>query len=583
MKYHNFTKIYVNGSSLTAGGGLDQDMIKNEYKKLYGVEWGNEKDVTYPKHIANHFGVGLIHDAYSGSGAPRLVRRTYEYIEEVGIDKARKTLFLLEITSPVHRVDQYYQEIGDYAITNVRYDDDRNIGNISGIQIQETTTKDGIKYPREFFEGKITQETKDYLSKFHNPVAYVDKYRGELVGLFSFLEKNNIEFFYWFDDESIKNPYDEFYSSLDPKRNLKFGDYNCVNQFCTFNGQTIRDEVPGITDDRHPGYFGNKMYADKIITMLEGRLKPRLFAFGDSHTKTFKAHFDAGTVWAKEYFDFLGEVPETYSEIMSKSYGIELFNYGIGGCSNYTIFDQFMNNYKSIKPNDIVVFGWTAINRFKLANNVNMFVDILPNTPHPKQNDDVDLSSTQQLSINRDTHSVWWTEITQFMDVIKSLLPKNKIYHWTWVNPEVVVSNNIWSQESIDLKHSLLIPNWRDADENLKEVIKNNCDYVVDLKTDVNLVEMKRLADNGKKIAIINIEYGTSEQQRFAHNEFNIKHFGSINYKKKCFDNMIPYKKYSLIKDETNGGVMDGHTGRVGHMELAEHLMSIIENKKGSN
>jgi hypothetical protein len=38
--------------------------------------------------------------------------------------------------------------------------------------------------------------------------------------------------------------------------------------------------------------------------------------------------------------------------------------------------------------------------------------------------------------------------------------------------------------------------------------------------------------------------------------------------------------KYSLIKDETNGGVMDGHTGKIGHIQLAKQLMSLMENKK---
>jgi hypothetical protein len=38
--------------------------------------------------------------------------------------------------------------------------------------------------------------------------------------------------------------------------------------------------------------------------------------------------------------------------------------------------------------------------------------------------------------------------------------------------------------------------------------------------------------------------------------------------------------KYSLIKDETNGGVMDGHTGKIGHIQLSQQLMSLIENKK---
>ena len=182
MKYYNFNTIYVNGSSLTAGGGLDQDIIKNEYKKLYNVEWGNEKDITYPKYIANHFNVTLTHDAFSGSGAPRLVRRTYEHIEKIGMDKVRNTLFLFEITSPVHRVDQYYNEIGDYVITNVRYDDDKNVGALTGIQIHDVITKDKIKYSQKYFEGRITNETKEYLTKYHNPVAYVDKYRGEMVG-----------------------------------------------------------------------------------------------------------------------------------------------------------------------------------------------------------------------------------------------------------------------------------------------------------------------------------------------------------------------------------------------------------------
>lgn len=579
MKYVKFDTIYVNGSSLTAGGGLDQPLVKREYKRLYDVEWNDEKDVTYPKYIADYFNCKLIHDAYSGSGAPRLVRRTYEHIQKIGIEKAQKTLFLFEITSPVHRVDQYYNVIGDYAITNVRYDDN-NLGELSSIQIHKTTTRDNITYPYEFFEGKITEETKQYFKKYHNPVMYVEKYRGLLVGLFSFLEKNNIEYFYWFDDDSMKNPYGYFYDPLDKKRDLKFESYNCVNQFCTNNKKTIKDEVPGITDDRHPGYFGNKLFSEQVIKMIENRIKPRLFAFGDSHTKTFKSHFEAGTVWAKEYFNYIGEIPKTYTEIIANNYNMELFNFGVGGCSNYTVFQEFMDNYKKIKPNDIIVFGWTAVNRFRLANNVNCFVDILPNTPHPKQNDDVDLSSTQQLSVNRDTHSVWWTEVTQFIDIIKTLLPNNEIYHWTWVDPEIVVSNNIWSQESIDLKHTLLIPNWRDTDVKMKEVITNNCDYIVDLKTEVDLVEIKKLADNGKKIAVINIEYGTPENIRFVHNDLNIHHYGSFNHKKECYSRMIPYKKYSLIKDETNGMVMDGHTGKIGHQELAQQLIDLISHKK---
>jgi hypothetical protein len=578
MKLKKFDTIYVNGSSLTAGGGLGDKAIKNEYKKLYNLEWDNEKDVTYPKYIADHFECKLVHDAFSGAGAPRLIRRTYEYIKEVGLKKARKTLFLFEITSPVHRVDFYVEEVGEYVITNVRYDNNNNTGGLSSIQMHETTNKYGVKYDYEFFEGRITNDVKDYLSKYHNPVVYTNKHVGELVGLFSFLEKSGIEFFYWFDDESIKNPFDDFYSDLDPRKSLKFENYNCVNQYCNFNGMSIKDELKDFTDDRHPGYFGSKSFAEKTIKMIENRLKPKLWVFGDSHTETFKSHLNAKSNWAIPYFDFIGSMPDNFSEIIAKKYDIELINLGKGGSSNYTIFDRFIDEYKNIKPNDIVIFGWTSINRFKLANNVNGFIDVLPFTPHPKQNDDVELNSTQELAVNKETHTIWWTEVEQFIKITKGLLPKNKILHWTWVDPDIMVGNRIWSQESIDLKHVMITHNWDDADDKVKEMINNCSDYVVNLKeTNNDFNELIKLNQNGKKIFFINLEHGTQDTIDFINKNFNIKHYNSKNYKKECYKNFIPYKKYELIVDETNGAIPDKHTSGNGHKELANDLIKEIE------
>ena len=47
MKWYKYETLYVNGSSLTAGGGLGNSDIKDEYKRVYGLEWNNEKDITY--------------------------------------------------------------------------------------------------------------------------------------------------------------------------------------------------------------------------------------------------------------------------------------------------------------------------------------------------------------------------------------------------------------------------------------------------------------------------------------------------------------------------------------------------------
>jgi hypothetical protein len=54
MKWWKYKKIYASGSSLTAGGGMNDEMNKREYKRLLGIDIGDEKNFTYPKYIADH-------------------------------------------------------------------------------------------------------------------------------------------------------------------------------------------------------------------------------------------------------------------------------------------------------------------------------------------------------------------------------------------------------------------------------------------------------------------------------------------------------------------------------------------------
>ena len=43
----NLKRLYCNGSSLSAGGGLYENGVKQKYKELYNIEWVDEKD-TFP-------------------------------------------------------------------------------------------------------------------------------------------------------------------------------------------------------------------------------------------------------------------------------------------------------------------------------------------------------------------------------------------------------------------------------------------------------------------------------------------------------------------------------------------------------
>ena len=267
----NLKRLYCNGSSLSAGGGLYEIGVKEKYKELYGIEWNNEKDVTYAKYIADHFKLDLIHDAPCGSGAPRLIRRTYDFIDRVGIKEAQKTLFIFEITDPIHRVDMFCKEINDHIIVNVRYDDSDD-GELSDLSVVYSYSPTKNPYSHQLFEGEINNRIKEYLQNFHDPIVYTNKHKGELMGLFSFMEKMGIPFYYMFDNITLKSN-EMFYNELDKTHKLiiEKGVYT-TSHFCHKYNLTIKDDTKGFSSDTHPGFLGYKEFSKIVIEFLEQRL-----------------------------------------------------------------------------------------------------------------------------------------------------------------------------------------------------------------------------------------------------------------------------------------------------------------------
>jgi hypothetical protein len=572
----NFNTIYSNGSSLTAGGGLGEIPIKKVYKELYGVEWDNQKDATYPQYVANHFECELVHDAQSGSGVPRLIRRTYEYIESVGLEQAKKTLFLFEITDPIHRVDMYCNEIEDYMIVNVGYKSD---GSYEFVHSMESTYDGGKKHDPNIF-NKMSNEIKSHLEKFHNPIVFTDKFRGDLIGLFSFLNENNIEYFYMFNDTTLKLHYEKIYDDLDKKRNIIVDGFRSINQFCTFQNHNIRSETNNFTTDGHPGYFGHKLYSEKLIKIIEQKIKPKLWVFGDSFTQTFKSHFETNNDWATKYKEYKrkqnvlgGSTPRNYSEIIADSLNIDLENHGIGGCSNQTIFDNFLRCVPQIKPNDYVIFQWTDPGRFRIATEANFFRDITGSITHPPQNDDVSNQSTSEIAINRSTYSVYWTEIENYIKTIKMIL-KNNVYHWTWVSPNETLPSRIWSKRYPMFNLALYVKgDWDEVSDDHKDLIKRESDIIYDVFQNLDISKIKTNFDLGKKIVLVNVEKLKYEDQKLIHQNFNFEYYHATNYKMSCYNNFIPWKQYNTVKDETNGDVDDLHYSEKGHVDLANDLL----------
>lgn len=579
MKWFQFDTIYVNGSSLSAGGGLCLKIIKTKYKELHNVTIENEKMVTYGKYVADYFNCNFINEAKSGAGAQRLIRNVYEYIEKHGLEKSRKTLFIFEIQAPVHRVDLYCEKVQDYLTVNVRYDNE-DVNEISSIQIQDLETKDGRYYDHNFFMGEMTEEIKQFLEKHHNPIVYCEKTDGDLVGLFSYLNQCNINYLYMFDQGILSKNYFDFYKK-NIEKEIKIEDTRSINDFCEKNKLSIKLELNGFTEDIHPGYFGNKLYSEHLIKFIEKTFKPKLYAFGDSFTQSFSSHFETNNPWAVNYKTYKKYTPKNYVDLISHELEIENVNMGKGGGSNYHIFDTFIEIIENIKEKDIIIFNWTSESRFRISDDVNNFVDIIPFNQHPSQNLFVSKKSTEEIGKNRITNNIWWKEILNFIKIIKKLLPKNVIVHWTWVDPSTIYQDDFWSDEMInDKKLCIDISKWDNVDNELKEKIKKCSDIIVDFSNEIDHQEMFEILEKYSKVVIINTGSCSNNNKELIRNHLRSKHFNLTNYKKICFNHFIKHKKYETISEETNNIVDDLHYSENGHFELYKDIMLEINNKK---
>jgi len=184
----NLKRIYCNGSSLSAGGGLYENGVKEKYKEYYNLEWKDEKDVTYAK-------------SYSPNNNP---------------------------------------------------------------------------YPHNIFQGNIESQVKQYLDSFHNPIVYTNKFKGELLGLFSFLDKIGATYYYMFDNPTLKS-HDIIYNELDKQHQLVIEDgVYTTSHFCHKHKLTIKDDTKGFTEDTHPGYWGYKKFSEIAIKFLEPRITPSI-------------------------------------------------------------------------------------------------------------------------------------------------------------------------------------------------------------------------------------------------------------------------------------------------------------------
>lgn len=260
----NFKTLYATGCSHTAAGGLWWHQSIEWYGKNHNIFYKNEKDVAYPKVLADSLGLKCVNTAKSGTGAKRLIRKTWQYIREVGLDSAKETLFILQINNPLVRLDFYCNELERYLVVNCRFDNDGKIDWIESCDSHPNPSK-----PRVEFE-KYTTNIKSYLENHYDLKGEYDILGMQFLGLISFFELHNIEYFIeatdgffvnYLVDESIKN------------RIIDIEGSNALNLWAYKNGKLISDETNGYAGDNHAGLFANREWAEKLKIFIEERIK----------------------------------------------------------------------------------------------------------------------------------------------------------------------------------------------------------------------------------------------------------------------------------------------------------------------
>lgn len=212
-----------------------------------------------------------------------------------------------------------------------------------------------------------------------------------------------------------------------------------------------------------------------------------------------------------------GKLPHVWVDLLADKINYEPYNCAIGGSSNNTIFNQFINVSDLIKENDILIFGWTSLTRFPMVHlNEDIMINLLPNATNYG---DAGLSKNtmEEILVNK-SHKLWVNEILNWIKLINLYCrEKNvEVYHWT--SDEI-----IFDQHSKFIDEKYIVPEHNENN-------KTNLLGFLNLPQHFGGVLKARIVEetNGEVIDDHMGEYGHMNQCNYFYNHI-IKHSKILN------------------------------------------------------
>lgn len=274
----NIKLIYCNGSSHSAGGGLEltttladnTTFVRNYYKDRYNVWWDTQKETTYSHRLANIIGCDVVNDSTSGGGTGRSIRMAYEFVKNNW--KRKNELFLILELPSLARLDIFSKKLNDYIICNILYTStdysDEKYNHLFA------TRKYSTEETYMDFERIGAKNLKVYIENFYSRKAEFTKITRELDTFLSFLKFNNIKFIFFNGEFNIG--IDSIFKQNNMLK-LKIGNkiYTDFHEFSVDTKSTIAEDTDLLTMDLHPGYFSHIKFAE----LLNGYIKEKYDTF----------------------------------------------------------------------------------------------------------------------------------------------------------------------------------------------------------------------------------------------------------------------------------------------------------------
>jgi len=155
----------------------------------------------------------------------------------------------------------------------------------------------------------------------------------------------------------------------------------------------------------------------------------KIWVFGDSFSEPYEKQGDT----LSEFVKWKGYATKSYYDYIAEEFNFDTKIFAKGGSSNRTILSQFISNVDSIDSNDIIIIGWSSINRFRILKN-NEFFDFVPTFTEKEISpiEELSIECLYQVAINRVKNDFFYSELLEYMKLIKKLFPNNITIFWTW-------------------------------------------------------------------------------------------------------------------------------------------------------